>query len=395
MNQPSDTTPAAPPPGLAIFAGFASLFIGIGLARFGYTPLLPAVIEAGWFPPAEAAYLGAANFAGYLAGAVLAWRIPIPLSPRTTLRMLLAATAISFAASAVPLSFEWMAFLRFLPGLTGGWIMVLAAPLVLTAIPEERQRLAGAILFAGVASGIVASGTLVPVLLVAGLEEAWLGIACLMALLIAFAWRGIPAGEVEVPAEGLAGAADLTPAMAGLAVAYSLVAAGICAHMLFFVDYIARGLGHGIATGSIFWIVIGASGLAGPLVSAAAGRHFGMRRTLLVSLVALSAGNGIAAVSDGLISAFISAVLVGGLLTGLSAVVLGIITETIAARKRRMRMWGLATGGFAIAQAAASYVYSWMFGAGFGYDALFLAAAGAGILAFAAILASEQVSKRR
>jgi len=36
----------------------------LGLARFAYTPLIPALIAAKWFSPAEAVYLGAANLAG-------------------------------------------------------------------------------------------------------------------------------------------------------------------------------------------------------------------------------------------------------------------------------------------------------------------------------------------
>ena len=51
-----------------LFGLYFSL-VGIGLARFAYTPLIPALISAGWFSPSQAAYLGAANFAGYLAGA--------------------------------------------------------------------------------------------------------------------------------------------------------------------------------------------------------------------------------------------------------------------------------------------------------------------------------------
>ena len=52
-------------------AGLCAVLVGIGLARFAYTPLIPALIAAQWFTAAEAAYLGAANLAGYLAGALL------------------------------------------------------------------------------------------------------------------------------------------------------------------------------------------------------------------------------------------------------------------------------------------------------------------------------------
>ena len=46
--------------------GLAATLIGNGIGRFAYTPLIPALIAAGWFSPAEAVYLAAANLAGYL-----------------------------------------------------------------------------------------------------------------------------------------------------------------------------------------------------------------------------------------------------------------------------------------------------------------------------------------
>ena len=52
----------------AILAGLCATLVGIGLARFDYTPLIPALIAERWFTPSAAAYLGAANLAGYIAG---------------------------------------------------------------------------------------------------------------------------------------------------------------------------------------------------------------------------------------------------------------------------------------------------------------------------------------
>src|ERR1700730_19446226 len=51
--------------------GLCGLLVGVGLARFAYTPLLPALISGQWFSASAARYLGAANLAGYLADAVL------------------------------------------------------------------------------------------------------------------------------------------------------------------------------------------------------------------------------------------------------------------------------------------------------------------------------------
>ena len=72
------------------------MFVGIGLARFAYTPLLPAIISAGWFPPDQAAYLGAANLAGYLAGALMGHRLARHTSTRTAARALMLLTADQF-----------------------------------------------------------------------------------------------------------------------------------------------------------------------------------------------------------------------------------------------------------------------------------------------------------
>src|SRR3954453_16740507 len=62
------TTARDLPPLRATVAALSANLVGIGLARFGYTPLIPALITAGWFTPAAAASLAAANLAGYLAG---------------------------------------------------------------------------------------------------------------------------------------------------------------------------------------------------------------------------------------------------------------------------------------------------------------------------------------
>src|SRR6478609_4761345 len=47
-------------PWRAISAGLCATLVGIGLARFAYTPLLPAIIDAHWFSASAATYLGAA-----------------------------------------------------------------------------------------------------------------------------------------------------------------------------------------------------------------------------------------------------------------------------------------------------------------------------------------------
>jgi MFS family permease len=151
---------------------------------------LPAIIGAHWFAPSDAAYLGAANLAGYLAGALLgrplAARLPAPMLLRA---LMLLATA-AFFACAVPVSLQWFFIWRLLSGISGGALMVLAAPIVLPHVSHRRRGVASGTIFAGVGLGIAASGTLVPLLLRQGLTEVWCGLGVLSLFLTLVAWSG-------------------------------------------------------------------------------------------------------------------------------------------------------------------------------------------------------------
>ena len=48
----------------ATLCACCATLLGVGLGRFAYTPLIPALIAAHWFTPGAAAYLGAANLVG-------------------------------------------------------------------------------------------------------------------------------------------------------------------------------------------------------------------------------------------------------------------------------------------------------------------------------------------
>ena len=173
-------------------SGLCSSLVGIGLARFAYTPLIPALIAAEWFPPGRAAYLGAANLAGYLAGALLARPIAARIRAATVLRAMMVLATTAFFACATPRSFVWYFVWRFAAGVSGGTLMALAAPTVMPHVPPSRRGLAGGVIFTGVGLGIAASGTLVPLLLRMGLVETWCGLGVVALALTVLAWGGWP-----------------------------------------------------------------------------------------------------------------------------------------------------------------------------------------------------------
>ena len=92
-------------------AGIFSMILTMGVARFAYTPLLPVMQRQAGLGVAEAGWLAALNYAGYLSGAIIAslvadlilkdrlYRIGMVMAVATTIMMGLSDNTIVWAIS--------------------------------------------------------------------------------------------------------------------------------------------------------------------------------------------------------------------------------------------------------------------------------------------------------
>jgi predicted MFS family arabinose efflux permease len=370
----------------AALAGLAASLVGIGLARFAYTPLIPALIGAHWFSPATVVYFGAANLAGYLAGAVLARRLAGRFPAPAVLNATMLVASLSFFASAAPVSVIWYFLWRFASGVVGGIIMVLAAPTVLPAVDPARRGLVSGLIFTGVGLGVGASGTLVPLLLHAGLAATWCGLGAVSCVLTAVAWGGWPS-DASAPAASLPAAAPRIGALLSLPVCamlfeYGLNAFGLVPHMVFLVDFIARGLGWGLTVGSAYWVVFGLGAMAGPLLAGTVADRIGFAATLRLGLAIEAAAVSLPAVTAGPVWLALSAAVAGAAAPGIVPVVLGRVRDLLPGDEAAQRIvWSWTTIAFALFQAGGAYLDSFLFARGGAYATLF--ALGAAALAFA------------
>ena len=381
--------PRALPVWRGVVCAFCASLIGIGLARFAYTPLLPAIVGAHWFTPSTAAYLGAANLAGYLAGALagrpMSARAPVTL----VLRGMMALATLAFFACAFPLNFAWFFGWRFAAGVAGGALMVLAAPTVLPHVSPARRGLAGGAIFMGVGAGVVASGMLVHLLLRLGLQQAWFGLGALSFLLLLVGWGGWPS-VAPVAAPPRQPSAPRGPVLRSLYVEYALNAAGWAPHMIFLVDFVARGLGKGVQVGSEFWVVFGIAATVGPLAAGHLADRIGFGLALRLAFFLEAGAVAIPALHLGSVWLILSSVIVGSFVTGTVPLVLGRISELLPHHLAQQRAaWSCATVGFALLQAAAAYGLSFVFAHNGGdYRPLFLIGSAAMVVALALDLAT-------
>jgi predicted MFS family arabinose efflux permease len=386
MDTTPDTTLDAAAATRAILAGLCASLVGIGLARFAYTPLIPPLIDAHWFAARDVVFLGAANLLGYLAGALAGRPLAARIGARRVLQAMMALASLAFFACAVPLSVAWFFGWRFLSGLAGGIIMVLAALTILPRLPAERRGVASGAIFLGLGLGIAASGTVVPLLLNEGLAATWAGLGALSLLLTVASWRWWPHG----PASASAAAGGDVPAHAGFALRlvygqYALQAIGLVPMMVFLVDYVARGLHMGTHTAALFWIVYGIGATAGPMLYGIAGERMGIGNATRLTL-ALQIGAAAALVLAHDVPTLVAATFVIGTYPpGIVPLTLGRIRHTLPHDvPAQGAAWSRATTVFALFQALAGYAYSWLFAAT-GGDHRYPMLIGAGAFALALV----------
>lgn len=370
-------------------AGASASLVGIGLARFAYTPLLPAIIGAHWFDASTAAYLGAANLGGYLAGALAARVLAKRFPAAWVLRAMMALVTVAFVACALPVSFLWFFLWRLASGVSGGVLMVMAAPTILAHVPPSRRGFTSGAIFTGIGLGIAASGTIVPLLLHQGLTQTWLGLAAVSLVLTVAAWNGWPHAEPAAPASAATHAhhaAHKTQPVRGLRALYAgygLNAVGLVPHMIFLVDYVARGLGKGLDGGAQYWVLYGLGAMVGPLVSGHLADRAGFGRALRIAYVVQMIAVALPLLGLGPVPLMISSVVMGAFAPGIVPIVLGRVNEMLAHHPAAQKgAWSRATTSFAVMQAVAAYGLSFLFSrTGGGYAMLFAIGAVALVLA--------------
>ena len=161
------------------------LAVAMGVGRFAYTPLLPAMQAGAGLSHAMAGYIASANLTGYLIGALGA--SSAALRHKRLQAVWYALTGVIATTALMSISVEWVWMLaRFLTGIASGFAFVLGSSIVLDRAVAERRLDWIAIFYTGVGLGIALTGVAVPPLTsLAGWRAGWLGLAVISLILCA------------------------------------------------------------------------------------------------------------------------------------------------------------------------------------------------------------------
>src|SRR5262249_2293577 len=203
----------------------------------------------------------------------------------------------------------------------------------------------------------------------AGLVAAWCGLGALALLMTLLAWRAWPeippvvlhAAPLAAPivAPPVATRRSSGPALWALHACYALNAVGLVPAMVFLVDYIARGLGRGLAAGAWDWVLYGIGAVVGPLLAGRLADAIGFGPALRLGYLIQAAAVALLAVAPAPGWLALASLVLGAFTPGIVPLVLGRARELAAAAGQDGRAaWSIATIAFAVGQAAAAYGFS-------------------------------------
>ena len=315
-----------------VAAGLLALAVAMGIGRFAFTPILPAMRDAFALSPAALGALASANYLGYLIGALAAatpllgrWGDPIL---RWSLLALIAATASMAATDALP---AWLV-LRFLAGVASAGVFVYGSAAVLGRLARRGRLDLTGWFYSGVGVGIAGSGLAVLASQrlapehTASWRAEWIAAALLATALTALGWPWLPraaaaAGE-GAPPQPSDSPSRVPRSMVLLGAAYFLDGAGYIVAGTFLVAVVAAvpGLAD-LGAGS--WILAGVAGAPSAILWTRAGARIGPLAALALAYLLQAAGLALPALSDAPLAAALSAALFGGTFIGITSLTMG------------------------------------------------------------------------
>jgi predicted MFS family arabinose efflux permease len=295
----------------------------IGLGRFGYTMLLPAMKRGLDIDAVKAADLATGNMVGYLSFSLISGLLAARLGARGVISFFMLVTGASMLLSGLAAGYPLALVARTFTGIGSAGANIPVMALVAVWFSPRRRGLATGITVSGASIGLVFAGLLAPAILrrfgPEGWRQVWFAFALFAFLVAAFALvllRNTPAEkglrpvgsafEVNRPVRSSehrpAGESDssVVPGKKRLdwslvyrsgqvwhlALIYVLFGFSYVIYATFFVDYLTSEAGFTIGRAGSLWSAIGVisiiSGFVWGTVSDRIGRRYGLALVFLL-----------------------------------------------------------------------------------------------------------------
>ncbi|SDM30779.1 Predicted arabinose efflux permease, MFS family [Nonomuraea maritima] len=298
-------------------AGTAS---ALGLARFAYGLLLPAMRDDLGWSLTQAGVMSAANGLGYLVGALVTAALVRRVGSAAAFRWSMVLTSVALAVTAVSSHYPALLAARAAAGVTGAVVFITGGVIASRIATRASSGAPLVVYFAGTGLGIVLSGATVPAL-GTHWRIAWVGMGLAAGLATLVSWTAAsPDGEES---SATAGRARLRP-LRRVLLAYLLFATGYITYITFLSAYLAER--HAPLTQvTLIWTALGTAVVAAPALWSRPITHWRGGTALASLLVLLAGGAALALVSPALPLVLASAIVYGATFMSVPAAVTALV----------------------------------------------------------------------
>lgn len=375
-------------------AGIFSLILALGVARFAYTPLLPLMQVQAGLGLAEAGWLAALNYAGYLSGALVASLISDLVLKDRLYRIGMVVAVLSTVMMGLSTDVVVWALSRFIAGLSSAAAMLLGTGLILNWLIRHNHRSELGIHFAGIGLGIAGCATAVA-LMSQWLDwrAQWFVFSAIACVLLVPALRWLPAPDRSAFTKTGQALQDNPPGKLFLRLfmaAYFCAGVGYVVSATFIVAIVDRLPGLA-GQGTLTFLAIGLAAAPACIVWDFVARRTGELNALILAAVLQVVGI-LLPLAGGLAGALAGALLFGGTFIGMVSLVL-----TMAGRyypTRPAKMMGKMTLSYGTAQIIGPAVTGWLAVSFGGYAAGLYLAAGVMIIGTLLLVALKAIECR-
>ncbi|MDQ2104968.1 YbfB/YjiJ family MFS transporter [Azospirillum isscasi] len=304
-----------------LIGGVLALAIAMGVGRFAFTPILPAMQAATGLGTDAAGLLASLNYLGYFLGALGAGLVPHGAVRTAVFRTALIASVTSTAGMGFTDDMAAWAVLRFVSGLASAGMFILGIAMTLDALARSGREAWTGWLYTGVGIGIASSGLFVALMgerLGWRGDWLWLGLACLGFGTLSWLWVTDPPREPRPGgAAGGAGQGRALPSapLVLLTLAYFLEGGGYIVTGTFLVA-ILKTMPETAQLGAAAWMVTGLAAMPSGIIWAAVGRRLGPWRALILAHAVQAVGI-LLPITGSPAAAVVSAALFGGTFIGI------------------------------------------------------------------------------
>ncbi len=334
-----------------LFAGIFSLILAMGIARFAYTPLLPLMHEQAGLGLANAGWLAAINYTGYLCGAIIASVISDVVIKDRLYRIGMVVAVISTIMMGMTDDFTLWVISRFIAGLSSAAGLMLGSGLILNWLIRHNHHSELGIHFSGIGLGIALCSAAVMVMNPSlSWNYQWFVFSAIGVILLIPALGWLPPPDRALITKSGKVMLDCPPSPAFLKL---FMAAYFCAGFGYvvtatFIVAIVNLLPGLEGKGNMVFLVIGLAAAPSCIFWDLIARRIGELNGLVIAAVLQIVGILLPVIGGGLLGAMAGSLLFGGTCMGIVSLVL-----TMAGRyypTRPAKMMGKMTITYGVAQ---------------------------------------------